>query len=152
MSLIPTSYGDLISNAAKQYLNYVPASALFSNDSGVPGLLIESVELLKEFVSKGVEFGMGQLQSFYSSRLDVHHLSGPPGLLFYSSSSDLGSPTEAFYKVFYNDEHKRAIKVDFYPNRADFKPFATVRIIYHCSMNLSNGAILLWVSSSRGMM
>lgn len=61
MSLIPTSYGDLIGNAAKQYLNYVPASALFSNDSGVPGLLIESVELLKEFVSKGVEFGKGQL-------------------------------------------------------------------------------------------
>jgi len=109
MALIKANYADLLGQLAEEFVRYTPASALFYHDGhNKPGLRIESVELMKEFVNE-VEFGKD-----------------PEGLLFYNEKADFDNiDSPVLYKVYYNNEQAKAIKVEFYFLEQDSDPFAT---------------------------
>lgn len=61
MAQIKANYADLLGGLTQEFVRYTSASALFYHDPhDKPGLRIESIELMKEFVSN-VEFGKGRL-------------------------------------------------------------------------------------------
>jgi hypothetical protein len=98
MSSTTDSYVTQITALAQSFKTPCAAAALFYwDDNHKHGLRVEATTIMKEF-KDNVNFGRD-----------------PEGILFYNATSDFDDDGDVPYKVLYNSEDPKAIRIDFYP-------------------------------------